>query len=76
MHTSQALGDKKNSLAKRFFNINFYSMLLFLIPLSLILLGILKYPLALTIEEKNRDETSDYALEFLFYLIPAVLLAL
>jgi MATE family multidrug resistance protein len=55
MHTSQALGDKKIQLAKRFFNINLYVMLFLLVPLGAVLLGIVKYPLSLTINEAERE---------------------
>ncbi|CAK70932.1 unnamed protein product (macronuclear) [Paramecium tetraurelia] len=75
MHTSQALGDQKVQLAKRFFNINLYVMLFILVPLGGLLL-ILKYPLSLTIREDQREATSDYSQEFLYYLIPAIILAL
>ncbi|CAD8133992.1 unnamed protein product [Paramecium pentaurelia] len=75
MHTSQALGDQKVQLAKRFFNINLYVMLFILVPLGGMLLA-LKYPLSLTIREDQREETSNYSQEFLYYLIPAIILAL
>ena len=76
MHTSQALGDKKIQLAKRFFNINLYVMLFLLLPLGAVLLVIVKFPLSLTINESEREETSEIAREFLYYLIPAVVLAM
>lgn len=59
MHTSQAIGDNKITLAKRFFNINLYVMLFSVIPLSILLLA-LKYPLSLTINEDEREVTSNY----------------
>ncbi|CAD8051919.1 unnamed protein product [Paramecium primaurelia] len=74
MHTSQALGAKKVSLAKGYFNLNNYVIFFTLIPLGILLL-ILKYPLSLIMAEDQRQQTSDYSQEFLYYLIPAFILA-
>ena len=51
-------------------------MLFLLVPLGALLLGIVKYPLSLTINENEREATSEIAREFLYYLIPAVVLAM
>ncbi|CAD8208725.1 unnamed protein product [Paramecium pentaurelia] len=74
MHTSQALGAKKESLAKSYLNVNFYVILITLIPLGILLL-IAKYPLSLIMAEDQREQTSDYSQQFLYYLIPAFILA-
>jgi MATE family multidrug resistance protein len=50
--------------------------LVVLLPLVALLFGTLKHPLNLIISEENRDSTSDYALEFLCYLIPGIVLAI
>ncbi|CAD8148185.1 unnamed protein product [Paramecium octaurelia] len=74
MHTSQALGANKITLAKGYFNLNLYVIPATLIPLGIFLL-ILKYPLSLIMAEDQRQQTSDYSQEFLYYLIPAFILA-
>ncbi|CAD8069643.1 unnamed protein product [Paramecium sonneborni] len=75
MHTSQALGANRESLAKGYFNLNIYLMLLLLMPLGILLL-LLKYPLSLIMAEDQRELTSDYSQEFLYYLIPTFIIAL
>ncbi|CAD8099445.1 unnamed protein product [Paramecium sonneborni] len=75
MHTAQAIGDGKHQLAQRFFNVNLYVMLMFLIPFSGILIAI-KKPFSLIVEESRREEIADCAWQYLWFLIPAIILAI
>ncbi|CAD8104675.1 unnamed protein product [Paramecium sonneborni] len=75
VHSAQALGANKPKLAQTYFTLTILIHLLYFIPFSAILI-LIKPIIALTINEKDREATSDASQIYLYYLLPSTLFAI
>ncbi|CAD8090331.1 unnamed protein product [Paramecium primaurelia] len=75
VHSAQALGANKPKLAQTYFTLTILIHLLYFIPFSVILI-LIKPIIALTINERDREATSDASQLYLYYLLPSTLFAI
>ncbi|CAD8183873.1 unnamed protein product [Paramecium octaurelia] len=75
VHSAQALGAKKPKLAQSYFTLTIFIHLMYFIPFSIILI-LIKPLVAQTINEDDRDATSDASQIYLYYLLPSTLFAI
>ncbi|CAK94292.1 unnamed protein product (macronuclear) [Paramecium tetraurelia] len=75
VHSAQALGAKKPKLAQSYFTLTVFIHLMYFIPFSIILI-LIKPLIAKTINEDDREATSDASQIYLYYLLPSTLFAI